>query len=89
MESAVFHPKLNKWVEIVNSGMFRPETLKPLGIDVPVISWSFGIERLALFLHGKEMLKEISGPDVPLDYIRSYPGTNHSIHDEKGGNTHG
>lgn len=88
MESSVYHPGLDKWVEIVNSGMFRPETLRPLGIDVPVISWSFGIERLALFLHEKEMLKDISGPDVPLDFIRNYPGINHRIPGKKEG-SHG
>lgn len=90
MESAAYHPKLERWVEIVNSGMFRPETLKPLGIDVPVISWSFGIERLAMFLHEKELIKDIAGPDVSLDFIRNYPGVTHSIPQSKtGGADHG
>ena len=30
MEIFAFHPGLNKWVEIGNSGMFRPEMLLPM-----------------------------------------------------------
>lgn len=78
MESYAYNPKLKKWVEIVNSGIFRPETLQPLGIDVPVISWSFGIERLAMLLHDKATAKEMMGPEVDLDYIRNYPETLHA-----------
>ena len=32
MEIFAFHPGLNKWVEIGNSGMFRPEMLLPMGL---------------------------------------------------------
>ncbi len=78
MESYAYNPKLKKWVEIVNSGIFRPETLQPLGIHVPVISWSFGIERLAMLLHDKATAKEMMGPEVDLDYIRNYPETLHA-----------
>ena len=89
MEALAYHPKLERWVEIINSGMFRPETLKPLGIDVPVISWGFGLERLALFIHEKQTLTEILGPDVSLDFIRNYPGISHGIPLKKGGGSHG
>ncbi|MEK6970975.1 MAG: phenylalanine--tRNA ligase subunit alpha [archaeon] len=90
MEALAYHPILERWVEIINSGMFRPETLKPLGIDVPVISWGFGLERLALFLYAKNTLKEILGPDVPLDFIRNYSGVSHGIPSpSKGGGAHG
>ena len=30
MEIFAFHPGLDKWVEIGNSGMFRPEMLLPM-----------------------------------------------------------
>ena len=38
---------LNKWVEIGNSGMFRPEMLLPMGLpeDVNVIAWGLSLER--------------------------------------------
>lgn len=47
MEIFAFHPGLHKWVEIGNSGMFRPEMLIPMGLDpkVRVIAWGLGLER--------------------------------------------
>lgn len=42
-----YHPGLEKWVEIGNSGMFRPEMLQPMGLpeDVRVIAWGLSLER--------------------------------------------
>ncbi len=79
MEALAYHPKLEKWIEMVNSGMFRAESLAPFGIKVPVIAWGFGLERLALFVHEKTSLREIMGPDVDLDWIRQYDGTQHTV----------
>ncbi len=78
MEAYAYNPKLKKWVELINSGIFRPETLKPLGIDVPVISWGLGVERLAMLLHDKKTTKEVMGPEVDLDFIRTYNETTHT-----------
>ncbi len=38
---------LNKWVEVGNSGMFRPEMLEPMGFpkDVRVHGWGLSLER--------------------------------------------
>jgi phenylalanyl-tRNA synthetase alpha subunit len=38
---------LNKWVEVGNSGMFRPEMLEPMGFpkDVHVHGWGVSLER--------------------------------------------
>jgi O-phosphoseryl-tRNA(Cys) synthetase len=52
--------------------------LKPLGIDVPVISWGLGVERLAMLLHDKKTTKEVMGPEVDLDFIRTYNETTHT-----------
>jgi phenylalanyl-tRNA synthetase alpha chain len=42
-----YHEGLGKWVEIGNSGMFRPEMLRPMGFseDVNVIAWGLSLER--------------------------------------------
>lgn len=47
MEIFAYHPKLKKWVEIGNSGMFRPEMLEPMGIPkgVQVHGWGLSLER--------------------------------------------
>ena len=42
------HPELG-WVEFGGAGIFREELTKPLGIDVPVLAWGIGIDRLAMF----------------------------------------
>ena len=46
MEIFAFHPMLGKWVEVGNSGMFRPEMLLPMGLpeDVNVIAWGLSLE---------------------------------------------
>ena len=43
---------LEKWVEIGNSGMFRPEMLEPMGLpkDVTAIAWGLSLERCVLVL---------------------------------------
>ena len=47
LEIYAFHPLMNKWVEVGNSGMFRPEMLEPMGFpkDVHVHGWGIGLER--------------------------------------------
>jgi phenylalanyl-tRNA synthetase alpha chain len=38
---------LDRWVEVGNSGMFRPEMLEPMGFpkDVRVHGWGLSLER--------------------------------------------
>ncbi len=47
MEIFSYHEGLGKWVEIGNSGVFRPEMLLPMGIPegVNVIAWGLSLER--------------------------------------------
>ena len=47
MEIFSYHEGLKKWVEIGNSGVFRPEMLLPMGLpeDVTVIAWGLSLER--------------------------------------------
>jgi phenylalanyl-tRNA synthetase alpha chain len=47
LEIFAYHPMLKKWVEIGNSGMFRPEMLEPMGFpkDVRVHGWGLSLER--------------------------------------------
>lgn len=42
-----FHDDLNKWVEIGNSGMFRPEMLQSMGLPetMQVYGWGLSLER--------------------------------------------
>jgi len=47
MEIFSYHEGLKKWVEIGNSGMFRPEMLEPMGLpkDMRIYGWGLSLER--------------------------------------------
>jgi phenylalanyl-tRNA synthetase alpha chain len=47
MEIFSYHAGLKKWVEIGNSGMFRPEMLEPMGLpkDMRIYGWGLSLER--------------------------------------------
>ncbi len=72
MEIFAWHEKVSKWVEVGNSGLFRPETLRPYNIKVPVIAWGLAVERLASIIYEVEDIRKLVGPMVDVDWIRSY-----------------
>lgn len=47
MEIFCYHNGLEKWIEIGNSGMFRPELLLPINVppNVNVLGWGLSLER--------------------------------------------
>lgn len=61
------HPQLG-WVELGGAGIFREELTKPLGIDVPVIAWGLGIDRLAMFKLGINDIRNLFSQN--LDWLR-------------------
>jgi phenylalanyl-tRNA synthetase alpha chain len=61
------HPQLG-WVEFGGSGIFRRELTKPLGVDVPVIAWGLGIDRLAMFKLGIKDIRDLFNRN--LDWLR-------------------
>jgi phenylalanyl-tRNA synthetase alpha chain len=49
VEIDVFHPVHKKWFELGGAGIFRPEVVKPLlGMDVPVLAWGPGFDRIII-----------------------------------------
>lgn len=63
MEIFGFHPMLNKWVEVGNSGVFRPEMLLPMGLpeDISVIAWGISVERPTMIQYGIPNIRELFG----------------------------
>lgn len=61
------HPDLG-WIEFGGSGIFREELTKPLGIDVPVLAWGIGIDRLAMFKLGINDIRYLFAKD--LEWLR-------------------
>jgi phenylalanyl-tRNA synthetase alpha chain len=61
----VFHPGRKEWIELGGAGIFRPEVTKPLlGIDVPVLAWGQGLERIITDYYHIKDLREIYKNDL-------------------------
>ncbi|KAN0097475.1 tRNA synthetases class II core domain (F) domain containing protein [Tylopilus felleus] len=75
LEIFAFHPMLQKWVEIGNSGMFRPEMLEPMGFpkDVRVHGWGIGLERPTMIRYGINNIRTLVGHKTPIDSIENAP----------------
>jgi len=63
VEMHVRHPKLG-WVEGGGAGLFRPEVCRPLGVDVPVIAWGLGLDRLAMLALGLDDIRDLVTPEL-------------------------
>ena len=63
IEVHIKHPVLG-WFELGGSGIFRPEVTKALGIDVPVLAWGLGIDRMALMHLGLNDIRELFTPNI-------------------------
>jgi len=68
VEVHVQHPKLG-WMELGGAGLFRPEVTRPLGVDVPVIAWGLGLDRMAMVALGVHDIRDLFTSD--LDRIRA------------------
>lgn len=71
VEGFVKHPKLG-WIEVLPAGLFRPELLKPLGIEKSqVLAWGLGIDRLAMIKLGINDIRQLFSED--LEFLRKTP----------------
>jgi len=63
IEGYVRHPRLG-WIEVFPGGLFRPEVLRPFGIEVPVLAWGIGVTRLAMVALGCNDIRELFQDDL-------------------------
>ncbi len=63
VEVHIKHPVLG-WFELGGAGIFRPEVTKPMGVDVPVLAWGIGIDRMALMALKLNDLRELFSSDI-------------------------
>jgi phenylalanyl-tRNA synthetase alpha chain len=72
MEIFGFHSGLGKWIEVGNSGVFRPEMLRPMGFpeDVSAIAWGLSVERPTMIKYEIKNIHELFGHKVDLRFIR-------------------
>ena len=75
MEFHSYHPGLKKWVEMGNSGVFRPEMLRPMGLpeNVTVIAWGMSLERPTMKKYGFKDIRALFGHRIDLNLTRSHP----------------
>ncbi|MCT9095155.1 phenylalanine--tRNA ligase subunit alpha [Haloarchaeobius sp. HME9146] len=65
------HPRTGELVEIGNSGIFREEVLRPLGVECDVMAWGLALERLLMLTHGFEDIRDVHGTLCDLDFLRN------------------
>ncbi|ADM11922.1 phenylalanyl-tRNA synthetase subunit beta [Encephalitozoon intestinalis ATCC 50506] len=72
MEVFGYHKGMNRWMEVGNSGMFRPEMLGPMGFDpdINVIAWGLSLERPAMIKYGLKNIRELVGHKVDIEFSR-------------------
>ena len=71
VELYVKHPKLG-WIEAGGAGMFRPEVLRPLGVErSQVLAWGLGIGRLAMLKLGIDDIRMLYSDN--LEWLRESP----------------
>ena len=70
-----YHPMLKKWVEIGNSGVFRPEMLEPMGLpkDVSVIAWGLSLERPTMIYYDVKNIRDLFGHKVSFASTKKNP----------------
>ena len=75
MEIMAYSEEKGDWLEIGNSGMFRPEMLKPMGLPdgVSVIAWGLSLERPTMILYGIDNIRDLFGHRVSLGMVRRGP----------------
>ena len=72
VELHVRHPRLG-WMELGGAGLFRPEVTIPLGVNVPVIAWGLGLDRMAMVALGIHDIRELFTDNLEL--IRTTRGS--------------
>lgn len=73
MEIFGYHEGLGKWVEIGNSGMFRPEMLEAMGFpkDMRVHGWGLSLERPTMIRYKVSNIRELLGHKVDLGFVEA------------------
>jgi phenylalanyl-tRNA synthetase alpha chain len=65
------HPVTGELIEIGNTGLFRDEVLRPLGVECDVMAWGLALERLAMLMTGAEDIRDLHGTLADLDFLRN------------------
>ncbi len=64
------HPETGELVEVGNSGLFRDEVLRPLGVEADVMAWGLSLERLLMLVYGFDDIRDVHGTLCDLGLLR-------------------
>jgi len=64
VETEVFVKEKNQWMELGGAGIFRPEVTWPQGVEVPVIAWGLGLDRMAMMAIGIDDIRDLFSSDL-------------------------
>ena len=75
MEIFSYHNGLKKWVEIGNSGLFRPEMLLPMGLpeNVRCAGYGLSLERPTMIKYGINNIRDLCGHKIDLEMVHNNP----------------
>jgi phenylalanyl-tRNA synthetase alpha chain len=75
MEIFGYSAERQSWMEIGNSGIFRPEMLIPLGLppNVGVAAWGLSLERPTMIMYHIKNIRELVGHKVDLEMVKTNP----------------
>ncbi|TDG39219.1 hypothetical protein AWZ03_014358 [Drosophila navojoa] len=75
MEIYCYHSGLAEWLEVGNSGIFRPELVLPMGLPpgVNVLAWGLSLERPTMIKYGINNISDLVGPRVDLKMVEDGP----------------
>ena len=71
LEVDVYFEEKDTWLELGGAGIFRPEVTKPFGIEMPVLAWGLGLERLAMLKYGLNDIRLLYMSDI--DWLKRAP----------------
>ncbi|KAJ9451365.1 Phenylalanine--tRNA ligase alpha subunit [Diplonema papillatum] len=73
MEVHTEDTKTGKVMEVGNSGVFRPEMLRPMGIPegATCIAWGLGLERVAMRHYKLDSIHDLFGHEVSLPFVQN------------------
>ena len=64
------HPEIG-WIELGGAGIFRPEVTSPFNVEVPVLAWGLGIDRIGMFNMKINDIRELYSHNLEfLKYVR-------------------
>jgi len=61
-EGYLFHSGMNRWIEVVNYGLYNPIALARYDLEYPVLNVGIGLERVALALYAVNDVRELVYP---------------------------